>query len=254
MSFNRYIARIAAVQAISNFGVAPWPTIAGNRVFDSKIEPVEETQADQLVPVCVVYTDYDKNGWRLGQAQFGDRMLTFTFELLVVQRQPGEGEEPDVLLYPETDSELESALDIFESQLGEALMADNVAANAFRYFTIRPIEVISRRGATVEGGRRLAARQITLETKAAREPMNGAIPADIAAFLDALEAANDFADRVPDMRVLYTQRAGLNDHSRIMRAIGITATQAGILGLNSTYSPVMPQNVVWLDLNGQALD
>src|SRR5690606_14657152 len=84
MSVLRLVLRHAAVNAVSGFfsGVNS-PTIAGNRVFDSKIEPVENIREDAAYPTVVIYTDYDRNAFPHSGVSHQERTLTITFELLM---------------------------------------------------------------------------------------------------------------------------------------------------------------------------
>ena len=101
------------------------------KISDSRIEPVEDWKHDVLLPLCVVYTDHDKDHWYHASANLGDRTLTVTFELLIAQIS--DPEAGFVLEQPNTDSELETSLDIFELQISNALRADNAAANCWRH-------------------------------------------------------------------------------------------------------------------------
>lgn len=231
MSMNRLLTRLAAVSALNNFGEGPWPTIAGPNVFDSKIEPVDDSVFDRAFPTCVVYTDYDKDHWNKGNKVHQPRLLTLTLELLVVTAQKVGGDSATYQLdCPETDSEIETSLDIFEAQIYRALAAGNEASDCFSYLCPGYEAVISRRGASVEGGLRLAARQITLETRALRDPVLGTIPAEVAAFLDRLESQPDYAERVDDIRLMLTEPATWPPDRQLGNAFGSPRRVVEMLG------------------------
>lgn len=252
MNPDRLVCRLAAVAALNNFMSAPWPTLAGDKIFDSRIEPVEDFKEDVVFPVCVVYTDYDRDHWVHHTSVKADRLLTVTFELLIAQITDV-SEDGFTLGHPNTDSELETSLDIFEIQIERALRADNPAANCFRHLMNSYVNVISRRGATVEGGTKLAARQITLESKVPRGPANGVIAPTVAAFLDALEAHADYVDRVQPIRALYQDATGLTAAEQMLRAMGWPDDAASKLGYQRGGPVMITQPVTWLDQHGNPL-
>ena len=228
MNIHRLVARLAAVCAISNFSTAPYPTIAGNLVFDSRIEPVENIKDTVIFPIVVIYTDYERHGWLHGSNVAKDRLLTMTFELLAAQiSKKG---DTFIINMPVSDSELETSLDVLEAQVVEALRADNVAANCWRYLMMRYEDVISRRGATAEGGQKIAARQITVEASVPRGPTSGVVPEQIAVFLDRLETFPDYADRVGIIRGMYTGSSSMSAAERLLRSMGWTKEAGQMLG------------------------
>lgn len=237
MSVYRSIVRMAAVTALNNFMQEPWPTLAGPYIFDSKIEPVEDMKLDRAFPCVVVYTDYDKDPWSKAGRVHADRMLSLTLELLVVQSE--QSVDGYKLECPMTDSEIESTLDVLEAQVFKALTASTVASDAFNYICPAYHNVTSRRGATVEGGLRLAARQITVEMKAIRENATGVVPVDVKAFLDRLDTFDDYKDRIDDIRALLTAPASLTSNDVKARTLGYTTRLAALLGAPTGLQPVL---------------
>lgn len=245
MSLYRMVTRIAAVSALNNYLQKPWPTMVGPNVFDSKIEPVEDMVADRAFPCIVVYTDYDKDHWTKGGGAFRHRLLSLTFELLVVQAQQMPRSSTWKLTASATDSELETALDVLESQIYRALSRGTEASDAFNYLCPTYTNVISRRGSSTEGGSRLAARQITLEMQSIREPAAGIIPPDIEAFLSKVESFPDYAERIPDIRSLLSAPAGDTDYERTVRTLGYTRRLTTQLGGAADPSAVLPPAVTY---------
>lgn len=254
MSLYRLITRLAVVSALNNYLQAPWPTLAGPNIFDSKIEPVEDIQADRVFPCCVVYTDYDKDPFNKGAKVHANRMMTVTLELLIVQaRQESPGNDgqgnPLPAVYrldcPYTDSEIETSLDMFEVQIFRALTKGTEASDAFNYICPSYENVISRRGASIEGGVRLAARQLTMEMKALRDNIAGTIPDQIAAFLAKLEQHADYEERVGEIRDMMTEAASDTASERTMRAFGYTRDLAGRLGTPPGPQILLPANITY---------
>lgn len=243
MSIYRLITRLAVVSALNNYMKTPWPTLAGGHIFDSKIEPVEDIKSDIMFPCVVVYTDYDKDHWSKTGKAHEPRVLSLTVELLVVQAEL----KNDIykLDCPMTDSEIETTLDILESQVFKALSAGTVASDAFNYICQSSVNTVSRRGASVEGGLRLAARQITIECSALREPLKGVIPVEVARFLDELGRHSDYTARVPEIRKVLTDSAGDTYGETMMKVFGYTRDATGMLGIPAAPMPVLPPNIVW---------
>ncbi len=253
MTINRVLTRLSAVCALNGFLQAPWPTLAGPNIFDSKIEPVEDMATDRAFPCCVVYTDYDSQHWNKGSAPYKDRMLTVTLELLVVQAAKLESSGALAsysLDCPVTDSEIEITLDAFEHQALRALQADNPAAQLFNHLNGTCTNIISRRGASIEGGQRLAARQITLEMKTLREQAGGAISPIVEDFLQRMSLMSDYAQAVNDLRGMmdYIQNGPAGELNS--RAFGYTNRVLEILGTPRNPGGVLPPNIVFLTPTG----
>ncbi|KAB2666004.1 hypothetical protein F9K91_07695 [Brucella tritici] len=246
MSVYRSITRMAAVCALNNYLEEPWPTLAGPYIFDSKIEPVEDMKMDRVFPCVVVYTDYDKDPWPKAGRVHEDRFMSLTFEMLVVQTVETDGvAEPYSLECPSTDSEIETTLDALEFQVFRALTEGTVASDAFNYLCPSYHNVVSRRGASVEGGLRLAARQVTVEMKAIRENATGVIPGDVQRFLDRLQIFPDYSERVGDIEALLTANAADSPNDRAMKTLGYTHDLAEKLGSPTGAQPLLTTPIVW---------
>lgn len=252
MSFNRLLTRWSVVCALNNYLAEPYPTLAGPNIFDSKIEPVEDMAQARAFPCCVVYTDYDEDPWGKAQKIETDRLLTVTLELLIVQATVQQGQSPPIysLECPSTDSEIESTLDIFETQIYRALAAGTVASDAFNYLCPAYKKVISRRGASVEGGHKLAARQITLEMKSVRDNTKGIIPEPLAPFVDRLETFPDYQDRIAELRDVMTAPAAMTDEQQYMLTLGYSTQLMEALALKKDQAKVLPPNITFLNPNG----
>lgn len=252
MIIDRLIARWALVAALTNYAAAPFPTLLGKMVFDSRIEPVEDFQDLRTLPICVVYTDYDKDGWRHHSIK-RPRVLSITLEVLVAQvgKAPPEADAEYALAYPETDSETEAFLDILEHQIRVALDADNAAAECWRHLFQAASNVVSRRGATAEGGNKLAARQITVEAVMPGGTTQGVLAPPIAAFLDDIVAKEHYyAEYADKVRALYEAPASLSAAQQLIAAMGWSHDLSGKLGYEPGGSVVLPSDVVWVTSGG----
>ncbi|MBO6755747.1 MAG: hypothetical protein JJ902_05440 [Roseibium sp.] len=243
MILNRWVVRVAAVNALLNFNEEPYPTLARQHVFDSKIEPVQSLRNKHSYPICVVYTDYDKDALAHGSMQNKHRHLTVTFEIFCALVSEAD-DDVYQLEYPLIDAELETTLDIFEAQIFHALQAENLAADTFRALMHAYDSVVSRRGATVEGGQKLAARQIVIEGKCLRDPQNGEVPQNVEPFLTELETRGEYADRVAYIRAAYERT--LTAAQQHAFGMGYSTATARNLGYDTGPEVRLPSNVTYV--------
>ena len=253
MSLNRIALRTAIVTALNNFGAVPYPTLAGFRIYDSKIEPVENVEVDAAYPMCVIYTDYDRNAAAHASSLTAGRTLTITFELLIGILSKDSDSADFRLNLPVTDSELEASLDVFEHQIYEALRADTVPANVFRTIAYGVEQVVSRRGATTEGGTKIAARQITYEAKCLPEPASPTAPPYMTEFLDMLENSDGFSGIGKELKSIYAASGAVDGLDRIRKTMGWSNDTYSKLGYPSTPQVLLGSPVVWLNQNNQPL-
>lgn len=252
MILNRLLLRLAAVSALSNYQETPYPTLAGPHIFDSRVDPVATLKGDAVFPICVVYTDYDKDALTFKGLQTRTRLLTVTLELFVgqVKEDPNQGFE---LALPDTDSDLELSLDVFEAQIYDALGAGTLAADTFNTIAYGFDSVVSRRGASYEGGQKLAARQITLEVKCLREPPPGIVPEYMDGFLRELETRGEYADRASIIRDYLARHGGVGEDEATIRFHGYSEATAGNLGYGRAPAVRLGTPVRWFTANGQPL-
>ena len=199
MSLNRLAVRMSSILALTNYYAEPWPTIAKDRVFDSRIDPIQGSPTD-LVPTVSVYTD-DDQGDGLSDNNGGPpfrRFMDLSFWLtLGMIGENTEAGDPTIV-YPQTDAQLEGTLDLFEHQVRFAL-ADytNPWTKLFLGSILRITRWNSMRLAS-EVNVRLAARSITatIELKdddwpdfTTGELTNMPLPANVDALLTAVQQA-----------------------------------------------------------------
>ena len=161
MSLERTALRLATVMALTNGFQPPYPTMARQLVFDSRIDPVQGVNADELVPIVRVMTD-DDQGESLSANNGGppfERRVNLVMEISLGTL----GQEADGgLILPATEPELEAMLDLFERQIERAFLDVQSPWGAELNKLCRRIERWSSlRFVEREGNERLAARQIT---------------------------------------------------------------------------------------------
>ena len=252
MILNRLLLRIAAVTALSNYQEEPFPTLAGKHVFDSRIDPVATLHGHDLYPICVVYSDYDKDSLSFKNMRRKDRSLTLTFELFCGQIEE-HGQDEFVVTLPQTDSEIEMTLDLLEDEIYHGLTASNLASDTFNTIAYGIENVISRRGASYEGGQKLAARQVTMETTCLKDPTPGLVPDYARDFLAELENRGEYQTRVPAIRAALERGASCSDAEKAIKAGGLPRLSGHHIGYQTGPVATLGPIVKWLDSTGAPL-
>lgn len=173
MSLTRLAMRLAAARALRD------RTLAGARVFDSAVDPIDQTIAEQRQPLLVLTTDehaLEVSGRDLGS---GTHRCDLVIELAIAARvevpaEDGQGGQITIAI-PHTDEGMELTLDLMEHQVVSALTRDDGAwSRAWMMLVPRITRQVSRRGASAENGVRFAARQLTLSCDLIDAPVPGA--------------------------------------------------------------------------------
>lgn len=162
MTLARTALRLAAINSLQGADAGSGPTIANNRVYDSRITDFSpETFVDDAKPTVIVLTDEDE-GEALSRQNAGPpfhRLIDLVFEIGIVQAQKdGTG---FVVGYPDTDGRHEASLDILEFQLARRLGYDPDASSVlFRSF-VRPKKRDCHRQVLDDAGVKIACRIVT---------------------------------------------------------------------------------------------
>ena len=172
MSLTRLAMRLAAARALLD------RTLAGPRVFDSAVDPIDQTIAEQRQPLIVLTTDeheLDVTGRDLGS---GNHRCELVIEIAIASRvevpaSDGDGGQITIAI-PHTDEGMELTLDIMEHQVVRALNRDdNAWSRVWMMLVPRITRSLSRRGASAENGVRFAARQLVLSCDLVETPVSG---------------------------------------------------------------------------------
>ena len=222
MSFSRLALRLAAIEALAPAAIAatgPWPTIAGPRVYDSRIDPVaaavDEAQWEAALaamenkPLISVYTEDDHSAPYGSQKVWPNRQtVTLVLELMIAARGEVQVAAQDAQGNPTTqtvgtleaaitDRQHEALLDILE---GQALAVLNLTAAApsamlYRQVAIECNEITSDPQRIGERALRLAMRTIKLHLHVKKEAWGapGALPAPLSLVAAGLPAASSGA-------------------------------------------------------------
>lgn len=173
MSLTRTALRITTVAALRGDTPTTGPTIARNRVYDSRVDDfAPESRPGDTHPTVIVLTDEDE-GDAMSRQNGGppfERMVSLVIEFAIVQTMElkfevdGVTKTEFVAGYPSTDSEHEASLDLLEYQIKQRLASDLAS----------PFSVLWRKQARVwkynnhrqvinDAGEKLAARILTWE-------------------------------------------------------------------------------------------
>lgn len=172
MSLTRLVMRLAAARALRD------RTLAGAQVFDSAVDPIDQTIAENRQPLLVLTTDehaLDVTGRDLGS---GAHRCDLVIEIAIASRvelpaSDGDGGQISIAI-PHTDEGMELTLDIMEHQVTRALTCDdNAWSRAWMKLVPRVTQRLSRRGASSENGIRFAARQLVLTCDLVDTPVAG---------------------------------------------------------------------------------
>lgn len=221
MSLSRTALRMATIAALTNGGVPPWPTMAQNRLFDSREDPLQYSDRKDLLPLISVFTDEDKGDPQFGREQGGPpfrRHIDLYLEF-------GLASDPETGMPPPTTGELEALLDIFEWQIRAALFAPTgIWGPLWLETALGVTESDCLRYVHPEGGQRLASRLLKLTCKVSDDCAGTAhvvapggtapppsIPNPLAAVLDTIDAKGDGDTKALAGRVRAVVVAGLSD-------------------------------------------
>jgi hypothetical protein len=165
VSISRLFLRALAVTAIQrNDGEVIPPTMADQRVFDSRLDPLSFTYEDNEIPVVVVYTDDDhsellnrgdNSGPRVRVVDLRVEISVGAFDSVIV-----DNEEQTSFALPVTDAQMEAKLDLFEQQVMWALLRlpNRPYTNAFVRYVVRVESIASHASRSEDGNNRFAQR------------------------------------------------------------------------------------------------
>lgn len=182
--------RLSAVLALTG------STVAGKRVFDSAVLPIDELTSKTPEPFISVSTE-EESGKPAGRdINNGDRLIDLVIETAISETIELPGEDGQVLMVADTDGNLELSLAVLSRQVDACLWGrgGGIWGDVFRAFSKTIAETTSRRGLPTENGERFAARQVVYRVQAFAEPAFGAVTAGtpFGKFLDALDEQPGF--------------------------------------------------------------
>lgn len=134
---SRLALRIAVCEALAPHGATTFPTIAGKRVYDSRIDPAASLDEIEAVPMAIVYTEEQDSKPYSGSRPADEQTVALTIELLMATRaeiqivaDDGSTETIGGVAAPPTDAQREALLDVLEAEVRRALDTREMRAGA----------------------------------------------------------------------------------------------------------------------------
>jgi len=146
--------RLAAIESLAPVGAASWPTVAGNRVYDSRIDPVdtarsEQEYADALAllagrPLVTVYTEDQDNSRQGTEVAAADLChVHLVFELMIAEigqvtiaGPDGQDRVIEILEAGAADRRREAIIDLLEAQIRRVMDLRNRMAPLVELFVM----------------------------------------------------------------------------------------------------------------------
>lgn len=245
MSFSRLALRLATVKALTD------TTLAGSRVRDSEIGPLEDLAENEAAPVIIVYTDDEETNISRRDLSTHDGWQSLVIELAVTTRM----KHADGWEVPQTSEGLELTLDLIERQVITTLTGGSGSwAVVWRNLVRECGKRNSRRGASARDGTRYAGRQIVLEIQLPKEPSAVTVDGPLwSAFFAAVDAESDLSPISSTLRGIAVGDTGLTDFNALRAAFGMTEGEGEALLLRPIAASIAPP-VVELNANHHDFD
>jgi hypothetical protein len=235
MSLTRLAMRLAAARALLD------RTLAGGRVFDSAVDPIDQTIAETRQPLIVITTDEHELETIGRDLSSGTHRCELVIEIAIASRvevpaSDGEGGQITIAI-PHTDEGMELTLDIMEHQVATVLNRDdNPWSRAWMKLVPRITRSLSRRGASAENGVRFAARQIVLSCDLVDTPVAGAAIAPNSAWGELLALMDEDPALAGIASLLRAEIEGdlADEWRRTAEALGVPLEVAEQIGIGPT--------------------
>lgn len=196
---NRTALRLATIAALTNGGSAPFPTMAGDIVFDSRAEPIEMAVETEAYPMIIVHTERDSEDRDAGNGRALSRPLRRTVDLRIefgITNSPKDAAGATRPDWPEADAQLEAMLDLFNLQIMDALFGAGPWTLWWRGMFSVPVIVVDRFDTQPKQGQmKVAAREIVMRVTVPAECLPGVVLDDeqvpAAALLGLMKTVTD---------------------------------------------------------------
>jgi len=236
MSLARLAMRIAAARALKG------ATLACDRVFDSAIDPIDQTIAETRQPILVVMTDDHEADITGRDLTYGDARCDLVIEAAIAARveipaTDGEGNATTIAI-PHTDEGMELVLDMIEHQVIAALTRERTDwSRVWMQLVPRISKRLSRRGASTEDGVRFAARQIVITCDLIEPPVEGSNIQSGTTWDDVLTvmSADDALVAIANMLRAEIEGEPASNWRRAANILGISLETAEGLGIGQAF-------------------
>lgn len=181
---NRSFLRLLTINALSNGFTEPYPTIAQNRIFDSRLQDANIDPCETVLPYVGVYTaghDFEigGNGSVKNYNMFNDVELNIELSVFGLRDTGDDGVE--II----TDQYLAIKLDILEQQIFDILFQyENPHSDKWRCMVTRLIKMSSSPEASDDGNFKIAMRTLSMSLRLCEEQKKIRQDPDIISFID----------------------------------------------------------------------
>lgn len=244
MSLSRFALRVATAQALKG------ATLAGAKVFDSAIDPIDVQARAAREPFIVVLTDEHSRTPSGGRdMRHGTDACELVIEVAVATKATAQDGTEEVII-PHTDAGMEFTLDLTCHQIGEALMGGTGAwSKLWRKFAFTVTQIVARRGASAETGVRFAARQIVVSCNILSDPVRGEpMPAAWTELLAAMDADAELAGLSGVVRFAIEGDVLMTPEALVASTFGIAESAVDAMGLTPIRDlagePVLVEEVI----------
>ena len=238
MSLVSLALRVAIVQAVKG------RTVAGDRVFDSAIETLDEIITSSPAPIVIVSIDEAETSAASGMTLLSapDR-LTILIEAAVAEAvttvgTDDAGAETAVVVRAASEG-LEATLDILHRQMARALLTPIGApwSDLWRRFACRIARIERKRGGGADKGTRFASRFLLVTVEPIDDPGFGeAAPEPWSDLIAAMRGGADLAGLAAVMEAEITAPAGLADWRRVQALLGVSEETVRGTGIAPPYA------------------
>lgn len=220
MSIVRQLIQLSIVEALRG------RTIAGNAVFDSRMDTLPDLLVDQHQPVIIVSVEAsDRRNMSQGIASLlgGSTVLTVLIQTAVATGRAIKGPDGTVIraAIGETDSAFEGALNLLDHEWRKVLHHfENEWAEVFRDLVNGVQDIKDTRGTDPDTKRKHAARFVQLDLSVLAEPEPGDdLPEVIARGLDLMSADADYAPLAEEWRTLLAEGSDWPEWRKLQSAL-----------------------------------
>jgi len=231
MSIVRQLIQLSIVEALRG------RTIAGNAVFDSRMDTLPDLLDDQYQPVIIVSVEAsDRRNMSQGMASLlgGSAVLTVLIQTAVATGRAIKGPDGTVIraAIGETDAAFESALNLLDHEWRKILHHfDNEWAEVFRDLVNGIQDIKDTRGADPDTKRKHAARFVQLDLSVLPEPEPGDdLPEVIARGLDLMSADEEYAPLAEEWRTLLGEGSDWPDWRKLQSTLFASRQHMAVIG------------------------
>lgn len=248
MNLTAFALRCAAVRMLRG------ATLAGDRVYDSAILPLDLTK-EEAKPTITIAVDEGESKPEGRDVLGAEQQLELVIELVcasAVTVGGGKGEKTVCVELHHTDQGLELILNLMARQIDRAMLTNSPWSDVFKSFVTGIRKITYRRGAGAENGARFAAHQWVYSCSVVAEPSFDSVPPNghWSRLLSAMRSDPGLS-QVADLIELEISSPDLPSWRRAEADLGLKTGHASSIGLGPLNGTDGGQPVTSIDLGGE---